>query len=228
MRAKHGKVITTPLLLVVKGTVFANISTIATDHSLASPKILDQANDTNGYLLGSFAAVISEYEELMKRTGRFIYDIGQRLRTHEVTNEDFIRFVTVEDNLNEYLMNLNAMLVVAERLKESFQKAADVEAVEDILLYVRQLIVAIESHKQSITSIRNAYGTIANNVLNQRMKTLTVLTVLIALPNVFFGMYGMNVALPFQQQPWAYGVVLVVSIVVMWTVFSIARKKGIF
>lgn len=227
-RGKHGKVATTPLLLVVKDTVFANVSTIATEHHLASPAVLDRANDTNGYLLGSFAAVVAEYEELMKRTGRFIYDTGRRLRTHEVTNEDFIRFVTVEDNLNEYLMNLNAMLVVAERLKETFKKDEDLEAVEDILLYVRQLIVAIKSHKQSITSIRNAYSTVANNVLNQRMKTLTVLTVLIALPNVFFGMYGMNVALPFQQQPWAYGVVLVISIVVMGLVFSIARRRGIF
>lgn len=228
-RNKHGRVITTPVLLAVQGDVFVNLSTAATDdHKLATPSVIAKTSDTLSLLLGTFAAVVSEYEELMQRTARYISDTSQRLRTHEVTNDDFIKFVTVEDNLNEYHMNLSSMLVVAERLKETLRSSEDTEAVEDILLYIRQLIVALDSHNQTITSIRNAYGTIANNVLNQRMKTLTVLTVLIALPNVFFGMYGMNIALPFQEQPWAYGVVLASSLVVILLVYALAHKKGIF
>lgn len=228
-RGKRGTVITVPILLAVKGTVFANVSMAPTsDHRLATPSVIAQSQDTTSLLLGTFAAVVSEYEELMRRTSRHIHDTGHRLRTHEVTNDDFVQFVTVEDNLNEYHMNLSSMLVVAERLKEALQNSQDTEAVEDILLYIRQLIVAIESYNQSIVSIRNAYGTIANNVLNQRMKTLTVLTVLIALPNVFFGMYGMNVALPFQNLPWVYGVIMSFSVMVIILVFAIARKRGIF
>jgi len=228
LRNKQGRVVTRPLLLAVKGTVFVNVSAITTDSNLAHPTHFPEANDTNGFLLGTLARVVNEYEDLMKRTGHYIRDTAQRLKTHEVTNDDFVKFVTVEDNLNEYLMNLNAMLVVAERLKETMKSALDIEAIEDILLYIRQLIVAIESHRQSITSIQNAYRTIANNVLNQRMKTLTVLTVLIAIPNVFYGMYGMNVALPFQQQPWAYGIVFTVSVIVVLLVYVVARKKGVF
>ena len=226
---KHGQVITTPVLMAVKDSVFINVSTAATaDHKMATPSILVQATDTTSLLLGTFATVISEYEELMHDTARHIHDTGRRLKTHEVKNEDFIQFVTVEDNLNEYHMNLSSMLVVAERLRETLPNNEDNEAVEDILLYIRQLLVAITSHNQSITSIRNAYGTIANNVLNQRMKTLTVLTVLITLPNVLFGMYGMNIALPFQNEPWAYGVVAIASVAIIGIAYAIARKKGIF
>jgi magnesium transporter len=229
-RGKRGKIITTPLLLVVKDTVFANISSgLTLDNKLISPATMGvESLDTVGMLLDVFAAVVSEYEGLMQRTARYIQDTGQRLRTHEVTNEDFIRFVTIEDNLNEYRTNLNSMLVVAQRLRETLHEEQDIEAIEDILLYIRQLIVSIESHNLSITSIRNAYGTIANNVLNQRMKTLTVLTLLIALPNVVYGMYGMNVMLPFQDQPWAYIVILFFSLTVVLIVFRIARKRGIF
>lgn len=229
-RGKHGLVVTAPLLLVVKDTVFASLSPeMLADRKLTSPAAAaQQAPDTVGLLLGTFAAVVGEYEGLMQRTARYIHDTGRRLRTHEVTNNDFIQFVTVEDNLNDYKGNLNGMLVVAQRLKETLEGSQDMEAVEDILLYIRQLLVAIDSHNQSITSIRNAYGTIANNVLNQRMKTLTVLTVLIALPNVFFGMYGMNVALPFQNQPWVYAGITSFSIIVIVLVFTIARKRGIF
>lgn len=227
-RGKHGKIITTPVLMVVKDSVFVNVSTALTsDPKLAKPGVA-QSKDTVSLLLSSFAAVIGEYEELMQRTARYVHDTGQRLRSHEVTNEDFIKFVTIEDNLNEYLMNLNSMMVVAERLREILRDSEDTEAIEDILLYIRQLIVSIQSHNQSITSIRNAYGTIANNVLNQRMKTLTALTLLIALPNVFYGMYGMNIGLPYQDYPFVYPIIVASSLVVVLLVFIMGRKRGIF
>jgi magnesium transporter len=228
-RGKHGKITTTPVLLAMRGTVFANVSTAATiDHDQATPSIHAHATDTPSLLLGTFAAIVSEYEDIMQHTSRYIHDTGQRLRTHEVTNDDFIHFVTIEDNLNEYKMNLNGMLVIAERLREALKSNGHTEAIEDILQYIRQLVVAIDRYNQSITSIRNAYGTVANNVLNQRMKTLTVFTVLIALPNVFYGMYGMNVLLPFQNESWAYPVVVSFSIIVIILTFTIARKKRIF
>lgn len=228
-KGKHGRIITTPILLAGKGTVFASVSPAQPNsHYLKGHSNIIPERHTVSLLLGTFAGIVAEYESLMQHTARSIHDTGQRLRTHEVTNDDFIRFVTVEDNLNEYRMNLGGMLVVAERLKEIIENKADSEAIEDILLYIRQLLVAIDSYNQSIMSIRNAYGTIANNTLNQRMKTLTVLTLLVALPNVFYGMYGMNVPLPFQDEAWAYGGILAFTVLVVIVVFIIARRKSIF
>ncbi len=228
-KGKHGRIVTHPILLTGKGSVFASISPVqANGQRLKIPTNIIPTRHTVSLLLGTFASIVSEYEGLMQHTARSIHDTGQRLRTHEVTNDDFIRFVTVEDNLNEYKMNLGGMLVVAERLKEVIEKPGDSEAIEDILLYIRQLLVAIDSYNQSIISIRNAYGTIANNTLNQRMKTLTVITLLIALPNVFYGMYGMNVPLPFQDEAWAYGGILAFTVLLVAVVFVIARRKSIF
>lgn len=225
-RGKHGQVVTTPVLLAVKGSVFANVSIASmTDYKLATPLLTaSQGNTTTSLLLGLFATVVSEYEDLMQRTARYIFNTGRRLRTHEVTNQDFIAFVTVEDNLNEYRMNLSGMLVVAERLREAVQDKGDKEAIDDIMLYIRQLLVSIERHNQTVTSIRNAYGTIANNVLNQRMKTLTVLTVMITLPNVFYGMYGMNVPLPFQDATWMYANIVIFTVIVTISVYLLAKR----
>lgn len=229
-RDKRGLVITTPVLLAVKGSVFINVSMAAPEnHRLVTPKsLVAQVMDARGLLLGTFAAVVDEYEGFMRHTEKYVYDAEQRLRTHEVTNDDFIHFVTVENNLNEYQTHLSGMQSVAERLLEEMPGQDDREAIEDILLYIKQLLVAISSQRQSVTSIRNTFGMIANNALNQRIKALTVLMALIALPGVFFGMYGMNVALPFQHQPWAYGVITGAGIAVTLLVFGYAKKRGIF
>jgi len=77
-------------------------------------------------------------------------------------------------------------------------------------------------------SIRNAYSTIADNSLNIRIKKLTVLTVLITLPNVFFGMYGMNVLLPFQDSPWAYGVIVGFTGILILLVYVLAKRFRLF
>lgn len=220
---------TTPVLLAVKGKVFITVSTAATaSHDLATPSVMKHAVDPLSLLLGTFASILNDYESLMQHTAQYIHDTARRLRTHEVTNDDFIQFVTVEDNLNEYRMNLSAMLVVAERMHEVLARKGHGEAIDDILLYIKQLLVEIDSYSQSVTSIRNAYGTVANNILNQRMKTLTALTVLIALPNVVYGMYGMNVTLPYQEEPWVYAVIVSFSLSVIAIVLLVGRRRGMF
>jgi magnesium transporter len=171
--------------------------------------------------------VISKYEHLIHSTGTYIHNTSQRLRTHEVDNKDFINFVTVEHDLNEYHTNLTALQALLARLRENRHAIfgdKDCEFIEDMVLHVNQLLVATDSHKNTIDSIRNAYTTISNNTLNQRMKKLTLLTLLVALPNVFFGMFGMNVLLPFADQPWAYAAITGFSVALVVLVALFIRR----
>jgi len=230
---KRGKALTTPLLVVIGKKHFF---TLASRDNLLPTNIIAgsvpaHSEQGAGLLLGTVASLLAAYEELIQHTSRTIKDTGQRLQTHEVTNRDFVHFVTVEDNLNEYQMNLDGTLAVMGRLRENTHalfSEEDVEAIEDLMLHIKQLLVGISTYAKSVESIRNAYSTIANNNLNTRMKTLTVLTVLIALPNVFFGMFGMNVVLPFSDQPWAYAAIVGFSVAIIIFVYFIARRLKIF
>lgn len=232
-RTKHGEVYTSPLLSIVQNNIFI---TLAYGDSFQPEEVIDgklQDMDAAPIVLAltTFAAVTGAYEDVLHRTSRAVRDVGYRLRSHEVTNRDIIRFAVIEDNLNECSTNLDGMLALVRHLRENRRETfddVDIEMIDDIMLHIQQLLVAVASQRQSVTSIRNAYTTIANNGLNQRMKTLTVLTVLIALPNVFYGMYGMNVALPFADQPWAYSVVVVFTFLLIIVVYLLARRFRIF
>lgn len=171
--------------------------------------------------------VISQYSESIHQTGKYIHSTEGRLTSHEVTNGDFVKFVAVERNLNDYKTNLTAIHVLLTRLHDNRHDTfadSDCEYIEDMLLLVNQLLVSVESHAHAINSIRNAYMTISNNRLNKGIQTLTLLTLLITLPNVFYGMYGMNVDLPFMNEPWAYGAVVTFTAVVVLTAFLIFRR----
>lgn len=230
---KRGDIAASPLLTIIRGRLFVTLGYNGTfqPEEITEKDHAHLALTSTHLALLTLAAVVAEYEELIHHTARVIHDVGRRLRSHEVTNSDFVHFVTIEDNLNECMTNLDGMQALARHLRENRREvfsASDEEIIDDTLLHIQQLLVAVASQTQSVTSIREAYSTIANNSLNQRMKTLTVLTVLIALPNVFYGMYGMNVALPFAEQPWAYSVVVVFTFLLIIVVYLLARRFRIF
>lgn len=227
-QTSRGSIATVPFLAILKGTLLITLSSkeYARPSDLFAQAKIDMKNTKHVFLqLTSF--VISEYETFIHATGKYIHNTEQRLRTHEVDNKDFINFVTVEHDLNEYRTNLAALQALLTRLRENRHELfvdKDCEFVEDMILHLDQLLVATESHKNTIDSIRNAYTTISNNTLNQRMKKLTLLTLLIALPNVLFGMFGMNVILPFAHEPWAYSAIMAVSVIIVAVVALFIRK----
>jgi len=231
--SKQGRITTLPVLLIVKGNRFFTLSIgdgIAPD-TLALSTLPITTEQSATLLLGTMAASIAAFEDVILHTSRSITDTANRLRTHEITSHDFVHFVTVEANLHHSRMNLDSTLAMAHRLSENkhgLLNDTELEALDDIKLHINQLIVTTQSHLETVNSIRNAYGTIANNALNNRMKTLTVFTVLIALPNVFYGMYGMNVVLPFQDQPWAYGAVVGFTVFLLFLIYIIAKKMRVF
>jgi magnesium transporter len=171
------------------------------------------------------------YETFISRTSKQIKLIRSRLRGHEISTQDFIDFVMIEDELNEFLSSLmptNATLrrLLLGRYMPLFDEDQDI--VEDLLLNNEQSIEACNSNLKSIDNIREAYSSISSHNLNYTMKVLTVATVIIALPNLFYGMYGMNVPLPFQHRTWAGGAVIGFTLFMIVFVFWFARKRKIF
>jgi len=228
--AKSGHVNSAPLLAITRKHQFLTLGfhDTVSPESVARTALTGKVRYTSGdLLLGVIATCVAQYQELLKHTERSINDTASRLKSHEVTNHDFVHFVVVEDNLTTYRMNLSGILSVVQRLKEARGEKLhiDQEALDDVSLQIQQLLVAVESYRGRVDSVRNAYSTIANNTLNQRVKTLTVLTILIALPNVFYGMYGMNVILPFENEWWAYPAVVGFTVILILVVYLIAKRS---
>jgi magnesium transporter len=59
----------------------------------------------------------------------------------------------------------------------------------------------------------NAFGSIISNKLNKTLKFLTSVTILIMIPTLVASVYGMNVHLPFQENPHAFVMTMLVSLI---------------
>ncbi len=223
---------TAPLLFVFADNIMLTVSLVrlpSFDRFL-SGKIEFATTQRAKLLLQVLHQVVDQYDLYINATSKQIKYIRSRLRGHEIRNQDFVDFVTIEDELNEFLSAIQPTNATLRRLLLGrhvplFDEDQDI--VEDLLLNNEQSIEACNSNIKSIVNIREAYSSISSNNLNRTMKLLTTATVIVAIPNLFYGMYGMNVTLPGQHEPWMYWVILALSLGTVLFGIWFARKKRI-
>jgi magnesium transporter len=228
----EGEIATTPLLFVFAGEVVLTVSLVSLPslNKFLSGKIDFATTQRAKLVLQVLHEIVEQYDAYISLSSKRIKYIRSRLRDHGISNKDFADFVIIEDELNEFLAALQPTNATLRRLMLGrhiplFEEDQDI--VEDLLLNNEQSIEACNSNIKSIVNIREAYSSISSNNLNQTMKILTVATVAIALPNLFFGMYGMNVRLPLQREPWAFWVMLAITICVPAFGLWYARRRRV-
>ncbi len=225
------ELVTAPLLFIFGNDILITVSQVrmpSLDVFIKSK--IDFATTQRAKLVLQILQQIGEhYDTFISNTSKQIKLIRSRLRGHEITNQDFIDFVMIEDELNEFLSSLmptNATLrrLLLGRYMPLFDEDQDI--VEDLLLNNEQSIEACNSNLKSIDNIREAYSSISSHNLNYTMKVLTIVTVAITLPNVIFGMYGMNVELPLQHNPWVFMFIasFTLALVIFMLVFAKHKK----
>lgn len=231
-RTADGEMNTAPLLIILDAE---HVITVSPVHLPALDVILKgrltvATTQRAKLVLLILSHISAQYDTFTNQSVRKIKGIRSRLRNQGITNQDLIDFVTIEDELSEFQASLLPTNAALRRLLASRQLpmfAEDEDIVEDLLLNNEQSIEAIRSNLRSISNIRDAYTAITSNNLNKTITLLTLATILIALPNVFFGMYGMNVDLPFQDTPYAYELVVGFNVIVIMAVIYIVRKKRV-
>ena len=227
-----GAIETAPLLFVFTGEVMITVSLVrlACLDKFLGNKLEFATTQRAKLLLQIQHQIVEMYDNYINTTSKQIKLIRARLRGHEIRNQDFIDFVTIEDELNEFLGALLPTNATLRRLLQGRHVTLfdeDQDLIEDLLLSNEQSIEACGSNIKSISNIREAYSSISSNNLNRTMKLLTVATVMLALPNVFFGMFGMNVDLPFQEAAWAYYAVVGVTVLTLLAGYRWARSKKV-
>lgn len=224
---------TAPLLFIVGPDILLTISPhpLPRLQRFIGGKLQFATTQRTKLVLQILDQIVDQYEVFINNISRQIKLIRQRLKVHEISNQDFIDFVLIEDELNEFLSAMTPTTAILRRLmlgKHITLFPEDQDLIEDLLLNNEQSIEGCRSNVKSIVNIRESYSTIMSNNLNRSLKVLTVATVMITIPNVVYGMYGMNIPLPGQHKTWAYPVVLGVSISLAVAIYIIGKRKKIF
>lgn len=98
------------------------------------------------------------------------------------------------------------------------------EQFDDAMIEAHQLVSMTDLISQVLQQLSASYNNILNNNLNDSLSILTIISVLLAVLAVITGFFGMNVPLPFTEEPNAWIYILMTSLI-LWGALSQWLKK---
>jgi magnesium transporter len=170
---------------------------------------------------------------------RYINDIHQRTavleeRLHKsISNEAILKLFQIEKTLVYFTTSLKADTIALARANTARQLSLsedDRDFLEDAMVEYQQALETATIHANILNGTLDTFASLINNNLNNVMKYLTAATIMLAAPTLIASIYGMNIALPFNNNAHAFSIVMGISglltaaIGTVFIVLSKARK----
>lgn len=214
---------TLPLAIIMKG------KTLITVCIKESPIIRDFTNGLVRHtytqyrtrlIFQIFYRISQTFLSYLKQIDKITTFAEQQLH-QSMKNKELFRMMTIEKSLVYFSTSLKANEVTLQkifrgRLLKLYDE--DKDMLEDVLLEVKQAIEMCSIYRDILSGTMDAYASIISNNLNIVMKVLTSITILMAIPTMISGIYGMNVEglpMPVFWFPIALSVALVVIIAII-------------
>jgi magnesium transporter len=195
------------------------------------------------FLLQIFYKTALNYLRYLRQIDKRSEEIQQRLH-RSTKNEELINLLSLGKSLVYFTTSLRANEIVMEKLLKSHlikdselaevhpqlikMYEEDEELLEDVITENKQAIEMGEIYAQILNNTMDAFASVISNNLNIVMKFLTSVTIVLMIPTMLASFYGMNVRLPYQQTPFAFMGIVIVSIILSLIIVMAFRKRHMF
>lgn len=158
----------------------------------------------------------SSLKQIDKKSLRLQAELHKSMR-----NQELIELLTLQDSLVYFSTALSANASVYGRLTRMEGVQANEEyrdLADDIIIESRQAGEMCSIYRDILKTTMDAFGSVISNNVNNVVKRLTIITILVAIPTLIAGLLGMNVKLPFGMHgetgsPYEFWIVLGVCVV---------------
>ena len=170
------------------------------------------------------------YPQELRLIDRRRQEIEKNL-TGTLRDSDLMELHGLESTLVYFATSLRANSTVLDRLtryKRLEQYPDDMELLDDVIVEIRQAIEMTSIYRDDIKGTRELFSSILDNRLNNAMKYLTSVTLLMAVPTVISGLYGMNVdidGMPFSGSDYGFVIVCLLTLAICGIAAWVLHKK---
>ena len=150
-------------------------------------------------------------------------EVAEKELNTSMRNKVLLKMLNIEKSLVYFTTSLKSNELVMEktmkgRIIKLYEEDEDI--LEDAIIENKQAIEMAKTYSDILSGTMDTYASIISNNLNIVMKFLTLVTIVLAIPTLLFSMWGMNVELPFQHNPygflWILGITIVITLIVIW------------
>lgn len=181
----------------------------------------------NRFILRLLLNTAAKYLSYLREINRVVDALEDQLQM-SLRNRELLGLLRYQKSLVYFTTALKSNELMMERLQRSQHFAAypdDTDLLEDVLTENQQAIEMTNIASNILSSMMDAFASIISNNMNTVMKFLAAMTIVLTLPVLVASLYGMNVPLPFQDWPYAFGMVIGVSTILAVLVARIFIKR---
>jgi magnesium transporter len=181
--------------------------------------------------------VLKIFEKICTNFLEFLKEINQRRNLLEQKlydsnrNSELLELVRIQKSLVYFITALrsNELLMMKIARTNFLQLNEDEkEFLDDLIVETSQALEMANTYTTILSSTLDAFASIISNNLNNVMKRLTSITIILSLPVVVTSIYGMNVPIPGQDWPHSFYVPIIISLILAVIISAYFMKKKWF
>lgn len=189
-------------------------------------------NSTYAFVMYLFYELAQVYIEAASHIHELIQESEKEAR-HSTKNNVSFRLINVNKGLiflNTAAKNNGKTLTKINRFFETSEK--DTHQHERILnrvqIEMNQAETMIHNNLALVEKLNDMLSNVISNNLNDVMKRLTVITIVMTVPTITAGLWGMNVALPFENNNHGFSIVLFGTVILSAIIYYLLDKFNLF
>lgn len=172
----------------------------------------------------------TEYLRALLKVDKMSLEIEKRMR-NSPKNKEIMDLLSLEKTLVYFKSALKANESVIKKLSRiqsihAFEEDSDL--LEDTLIELNQASDMTDINIGIVSGLREASATLVSNNINNTMKVLTSLTVVMAFPTLIFSFYGINTKLEAEMPALffnTYFILLATSVLTFVIIYLLRRKN---
>jgi len=181
----------------------------------------------NRFVLRILLMAANRYLYYLREINRIIETLEDQIVLAS-RNREMLELLKYQKSLVYFTTALRSNELMLERLQrwQVFKAFADDEdLLEDVITENQQAIEMVGISTTILSSTMDSFASLVSNNLNEVMKFLASVTVVMSIPTIVTSFFGMNVSLPFQDYWWAYLFIVGLFVVMAAIVVIIFKKR---
>lgn len=222
---------TVPLGIIFKDEVFVSISfyrcEVIPDFIQFSVRkgilIKDHFDQVLRFMLSSSVWFL----KYLKQINNDIKEAEEQLE-RSIRNEELQDLLRIEKSLVFFTTSLKGNDILLHRIKNlrSYRDTYNSELLEDVEIELRQAQETTSVYSDILSGMMDAYASVISNNLNIVMKRLTSISIVLMIPTLIASFYGMNVPNSMENHSWAFGLIVISSLLIsIMALLVFMRKK---
>jgi magnesium transporter len=155
---------------------------------------------------------------------------SKRVLQERIRKKELMDLLDVENSYTLYMAGIKGNVAVLDKLEKvrGFVKTDDAaELAEDARIELSQATEVVTSYSKMLKSIKETFESVINMDSNTNINRLTMWNIILVVPTVIVGYYGMNMKLPFAEyEQTATGIFIFIMVLLLgFALFGALRRR---